>query len=443
MATSFPLAIYEKAPAWGCLGAMVLGAFAACVLVFLSANSQRHSLNIKQLCIIPAVLTAISACLFVFCLQGAQPFVTTGCVIAYGFTGVALGFSFICWIQVFLRQKPLHVLTLVAFCSAISGIINCFVIPLENPLAACIVVMCLLLAGSCLLLFCNFSTQDSAQQPHQPEEHSHFVYHVLRAISFPLIGFALVFLDYGIRALPVLDNPALTIHHPEIALIGRLLLAGTVITLVVFVGEARLSSPKYLMALLPVFAVLLACFTFVRLFAPGEPFKNIISVMGTAALSGFLAAIMMFLTWELQGQKDSDSLKCSSATLGLAFLAYPLGMLLFTLAGDYAFDIEMLLIFVYVAILAVITMVQAVPQPSSGVSIEDRCSAIAQEHDLSDREAEVFGLLAKNMSVEDIAEKLFISTGTVQAHKKRIYAKLGVHKHAELLGLVYQTDKYN
>jgi two-component system, NarL family, response regulator LiaR len=55
------------------------------------------------------------------------------------------------------------------------------------------------------------------------------------------------------------------------------------------------------------------------------------------------------------------------------------------------------------------------------------------EHDLSEREMEVLKLAAKGISNKDIAEQLFISARTVQAHMRSIFNKLGIGSRSEIM----------
>ena len=52
---------------------------------------------------------------------------------------------------------------------------------------------------------------------------------------------------------------------------------------------------------------------------------------------------------------------------------------------------------------------------------------------LSDRELEVFRMIGAGRSVKEIADKLFISAKTVEAHREHIKEKLGVKSSADLL----------
>lgn len=66
-------------------------------------------------------------------------------------------------------------------------------------------------------------------------------------------------------------------------------------------------------------------------------------------------------------------------------------------------------------------------------------TAVGMEHEerkglssLSDREREVFGLLARGMSFKKIAETMEITTKTVETYAHKIKAALGLGSHAEL-----------
>ena len=52
---------------------------------------------------------------------------------------------------------------------------------------------------------------------------------------------------------------------------------------------------------------------------------------------------------------------------------------------------------------------------------------------LSDREFEVFKLLASGKSISDIAKQLILSTNTVSTFRARIFEKMGFHNNLELI----------
>ena len=72
----------------------------------------------------------------------------------------------------------------------------------------------------------------------------------------------------------------------------------------------------------------------------------------------------------------------------------------------------------------------------SSESIETRCAQIAAEHGLTPRETEVFSMLARGRDVGFICAELYISRNTANAHRRAIYAKLGIHSQQELLDVV-------
>ncbi|MGN6369207.1 MAG: response regulator transcription factor [Phycisphaerae bacterium] len=52
---------------------------------------------------------------------------------------------------------------------------------------------------------------------------------------------------------------------------------------------------------------------------------------------------------------------------------------------------------------------------------------------LTDREMEIFRMIGAGMTVKEIAEKLFLSAKTIEAHREHIKEKLGLKTSAELL----------
>ena len=67
---------------------------------------------------------------------------------------------------------------------------------------------------------------------------------------------------------------------------------------------------------------------------------------------------------------------------------------------------------------------------------------IGQAHGLTDRETDIFLLLAQGRTSPYISSELLIGVNTVNTHKRRIYQKLGIHTKQELIDKVahFQTE---
>ena len=74
------------------------------------------------------------------------------------------------------------------------------------------------------------------------------------------------------------------------------------------------------------------------------------------------------------------------------------------------------------------------------VQYEDRVAARCQElacaHGLTERETDVFGLLARGNNTLRVQEDLAITKNTLKYHTRHIYEKLGVHSQQELIDLL-------
>ena len=72
----------------------------------------------------------------------------------------------------------------------------------------------------------------------------------------------------------------------------------------------------------------------------------------------------------------------------------------------------------------------------------DKIKDIATEYHLTERETDVFRLLASGYSRPFIQKSLFLSEGTIKTHTRNIYAKLMINNRDELLVLVHsKTDE--
>lgn len=70
-------------------------------------------------------------------------------------------------------------------------------------------------------------------------------------------------------------------------------------------------------------------------------------------------------------------------------------------------------------------------------SPEERLEVFAQSHGMSEREAELLGLLAGGSDTKLIAERMFLSELTVQDHLKSIFAKSKAHNRRSLLAQIF------
>jgi DNA-binding CsgD family transcriptional regulator len=65
-----------------------------------------------------------------------------------------------------------------------------------------------------------------------------------------------------------------------------------------------------------------------------------------------------------------------------------------------------------------------------------RCAVLAENHDLTHKEADILLFLACGRSVSFIQQELVLAEGTVRTHVKHIYTKLNVHSRQELFDVL-------
>lgn len=75
-----------------------------------------------------------------------------------------------------------------------------------------------------------------------------------------------------------------------------------------------------------------------------------------------------------------------------------------------------------------------------GLTFEQSCLVLAERHNLTKREREIVVCMAHGKDKQAIAEALYISEGTVKVHARNIYHKLGIHSKQELITLVEKIE---
>ena len=68
--------------------------------------------------------------------------------------------------------------------------------------------------------------------------------------------------------------------------------------------------------------------------------------------------------------------------------------------------------------------------------IERRCRELAASYGLTEREDEVFALLARGKNATRVSEELAITKNTLKYHVRHIYEKCGIHSQQELIDLL-------
>lgn len=73
---------------------------------------------------------------------------------------------------------------------------------------------------------------------------------------------------------------------------------------------------------------------------------------------------------------------------------------------------------------------------SSEGSLDHRVAMITDAYNLTSREGEVLGILARGHGLNRVQETLYIAEGTAITHRRHIYQKLGIHSKTELIDFV-------
>jgi DNA-binding CsgD family transcriptional regulator len=115
------------------------------------------------------------------------------------------------------------------------------------------------------------------------------------------------------------------------------------------------------------------------------------------------------------------------------------------LVSDFDDNVMGIIVVAILSILVIVALVTTRPKSndaSEGVGhFKERCRQVCEHYGLSQRETEVFMLLAKSRNAQYIEKALFISNHTARTHINHIYHKLGVHSHQELMSVIEFNDE--
>lgn len=185
--------------------------------------------------------------------------------------------------------------------------------------------------------------------------------------------------------------------------------------------------------LAPFLSTCMIYFCFIRMLSADGTFKGALSLVGD---TGSMAFALLFVYMAVLGysQKKTPVAVLITPTIALAVALFMSGSILHALIGNRAMYVQIAIITGYILVLTARFAAHATTNEEQ--RRRKKVEGLTEQWGLSAREAQVLHLMADDYSNTAIADALVISIETVRTHKKRIYAKVDVHKHEELMGRI-------
>lgn len=458
---SLPLALATAAPKGALMASLVAGSMLACLIMTMDAGTRRLR-RVTTKATIGTALAVLSFACMATALARPEPSVASAFgIVAYVLLGGGIAFLFVGWVQAYALDGSLMVLLYVCTAMFLGNLGYPYIIAEASPWRlGAVLLACACMSGWCLYSFGLH--EDPAVQPEsansrpllsgkdpvagrasgtaQLEQSVRSVRELLRpSVTTSALGFILGFYAWGSTAIP--NEAYLNNHNALVYFVGNGLALVVMLAFVAFLQR----SPRYGIArqraffLLPVFAVFMGYFSFIRMLGLEESgfLKNAIAIGYNMSLSG-LWGLFIGMSAMQQHERGVSAERCVAPVLAAGSALFGLGLLLYELLGSNA--MYMLIVFstMYIICLSLISAQKA--SLNDDAALERRCDALAERHGLSAREAEVLLLIALGYSTQLIAEQLSISIETVRTHRKHIYAKMDVHGYEDLARTIHRRN---
>lgn len=423
---ALPTALAHTASSPLCIASLVIGALVACgILLAWGRTAQVSTLARGAVCTGALSLLAMGGVLGGL----ANAWLASA---AYVCIGAALVAYAAAWTKAYVGASPLGTFVYVVASVFVGNLLQPLLIAITDPWVMLVLFAGCLGAGSALLFSLGQNVRIAPCHEEKPDSSG-----LLRlALSTSSWGFILCFFSWGVMAIPPVSYAS--DHSALVFFVGNL---AALAAIGVFCFSLR-STARYeairqkAFFLLPVFAIFLAYFSFIRMLDTGGMLKHLLSIGYNASVSG-LCALFVGLAAAKEREKGADTTLLVAVVLVGCALLYALAVGVYAVLGNNAMYIQIVLTTVYALSLSIISTRKASLNDEDLVG--QRCAILAERHGLSARESEVLELLAASYSSERIAEQLSISIETVRTHRKRIYAKLGVHRSEELVRAVREA----
>lgn len=388
--------------------------------------------------------------------------------VSYLLLGASLATLFAGWIKAYANQHPLAGMACFGLAILVGNLAQPWVIANRNPLVMAGILAAFLTISGILLAMLGIRQHDYGKKerrnepPAEPSATARALRQNCRPVSSArtehnseiqgvdteqrslremlhasatasAFGFVLIFFSWGVMAIP--PHPYVSDHKALVYFLGNAVAFG----IAIWLAWSLRTAPRYSMLrqraffILPVFAIFLAYFSFIRMLDANGTLKDMLSIGFNMSVAGF--STLFAGTTIMRLRERGLAVEIAVAPVLIAcMLAYILGALAYERFGNTAMYFQVVIITLYILALSSISTRKA--SLNDEERIARRCGEIASQCGLSAREHEILLLLASDYSIDKIADRLTISIETVRTHKKRIYAKTGTHKHEDLMRMV-------